>query len=123
MNASTPGRGKTGVSLERRIDAAGESLAAHRAAAAIHAGQTVRGLRAALGSPLAVLAAGGIGFAAGLYRPCAAAPDAGPESRSPGPSLIALLLDGFSVVTTVLALVPALRPVAVPPDEAPDRSR
>ena len=100
--------------LRVRIRAMERQLAGRQSAVRSHAVALGRGARASLGSPAALLAGVGAGFALGLFtkrdrsRPRSPPPPAPVEATAARPSIFASLLDAVTLVTSVMALFPAL---------------
>lgn len=111
MNDAAPGREPAmSAPLKLRIRAAERQLAERRADVRSHSAALGRSARASLGSPAALLAGVGAGFALGLFtrRRRASSPRPPIELPTARPSIFASLLDAVTLVSTVMALFPAL---------------
>lgn len=110
MNDARGRERETSLPLRSRIRAAERQLAQRQADVRSHAAALGRGARASLGSPAALLAGVGAGFALGLFtKRRRASPRPPPvEPAAARPSIFASLLDAVTLVTTVMSLFPAL---------------
>ena len=111
MNDAAPGREPAmSAPLKLRIRAAERQLAERQADVRSHSAALGRSARASLGSPAALLAGVGAGFALGLFtrRRRASSPPQHSEPTTVRPSVFASLLDAVTLVTTVMSLFPAL---------------
>jgi hypothetical protein len=98
------------VSLDRRIREVEVRLAGRQAAIGSRSAALGRNVRESLGSPIALLAAAGAGFAIGQFsKRKRAEPHADSAPASTRPSILATALDALTLATTVMALLPAMR--------------
>lgn len=98
------------VSLERRIREVEARLADRQRAVGAGAAALESGVRAAMTSPLALLAAVGAGFAIGQYsKRRRAAPQVASGPAVVRPSIFATLMEVLTLASTVMAILPALR--------------
>ena len=70
-----------------------------------------RRLEETIGSPLALLAALGVGFAVGRFGPFRKTAPAAPGQRGDRLSLIATVMDGLTLAGSLIALLPKASPV------------
>jgi hypothetical protein len=76
-------------------------------------------LRETLSSPLTLLVAAGVGFAIGkVSKRKSAKPHADSAPPSVRPSIFATLLEAFTLASTVMAMLPAMRRAPVRDTEA-----
>ena len=106
------GTEKRSGTLDGEIHDLEQRLRWRRVAARLHAADVGHGLRRKLTSPATLIAAVGVGFAAGWYQmhrkagPRAEPPVPREARKAPGPSIFATIMDGLSLAGTLLAMLP-----------------
>ena len=108
---STANRNSTRpASLNQRIREAERQLAGRQRSIGFRAAALGRSVRENLSSPIALLVAAGVGFAIGQFsKRKSAEPHAGTDPPSARPSIFATLMDAFTLASTVMAMLPAIR--------------
>jgi hypothetical protein len=105
--------------LNQRIREAEQRLAGRQRSIGFRAAALGRNLREKLSSPITLLVAVGAGFAIGQFsKRKRAEPRADSDPPSTRPSIFATLMDAFTLATTVMAMLPAIRRQPVRDTEA-----
>ena len=117
---STPNRDSTRPApLNQRIREVEQQLAGRQRSIGFRAAALARNLREKLSSPITLLVAAGAGFAIGQFsKRKRAEPHTGTDPANTRPSIFATLMDAFSLATTVMAMLPAIRREPVRDPEA-----